>query len=181
MIAVELATCCVPEDSASPAPMEGYVVACAAFYERGFGVLSHRFLYSLLQFYDLELHHLTPSGILHMAAFVTLCEGYMRIEPHFNLWNYFFHARLQQGLNAEAAVLGSVDIFIQFGPGVDPYFQFLISDPPVEWWKVWFFLTNDANTPFPMFTGSCPIPQPKWGYGVAQKNLCRLQPLRDVV
>jgi hypothetical protein len=33
-----------------------------------------------------------------MAAFVTLCEVYMGIEPHFNLWNYFFHARLQQGL-----------------------------------------------------------------------------------
>jgi hypothetical protein len=34
---------------------------------------SHRFLRSLLQFYGLELHHLTPSGILHMEAIVTLC------------------------------------------------------------------------------------------------------------
>jgi hypothetical protein len=29
-----------------------------------------------------------------MAAFVSLCEPYMGIEPHFNVWNYFFHARL---------------------------------------------------------------------------------------
>jgi hypothetical protein len=29
-----------------------------------------------------------------MAAFVTLCEAYMGIEPHFNLWKYYFHARL---------------------------------------------------------------------------------------
>jgi hypothetical protein len=29
--------------------------------------------------------------------------------------------------------------------------------------------------------GSRPIPQPKWGYDVAQKHLCRLQPLHDVV
>jgi hypothetical protein len=50
----------------------------------------HRFLYSLLQLYGLEVHQLTPSGILHIAAFVTLCEAYMGIEPHFNLWNYFF-------------------------------------------------------------------------------------------
>jgi hypothetical protein len=50
-------------------------MACAMFYERGFGVPSHRFLHSLLQFYVLELHHLTPMGILHMAAFMTLCEG----------------------------------------------------------------------------------------------------------
>jgi hypothetical protein len=29
-----------------------------------------------------------------MAAFVTLGEAYMGIEPHFDLWNYFFRARL---------------------------------------------------------------------------------------
>jgi hypothetical protein len=46
-----------------------------------------------------------------MAAFVTLCEDYMGIEPHFNLWNYLFCARLQQGSGAETTTLGNVDIF----------------------------------------------------------------------
>jgi hypothetical protein len=41
MTAMKLATCHVPENSASPAPVEGYVVAFAAFYERGFGAPSH--------------------------------------------------------------------------------------------------------------------------------------------
>jgi hypothetical protein len=90
MVVVELATCLVPEDYASPTPAGGYIVACTACYKRGFGVPSHRFLHSLLQSYGLELHHLTPSGILHMAAFVTLCEAYIQIEHHFNLWSYFF-------------------------------------------------------------------------------------------
>jgi hypothetical protein len=63
---------------------------CAAFYERGFGAPSHWFLRSLLQFYSLELHHLTSLRILHMVAFVTLCEAYMGVEHHFNLWNYCF-------------------------------------------------------------------------------------------
>jgi hypothetical protein len=60
MAATELATCRVSEDPASPALVGGYVVACAVFYEQGFGVPSHRFLRSLLQFYALEPHHLTP-------------------------------------------------------------------------------------------------------------------------
>jgi hypothetical protein len=51
-------------------------------------------MHSLLQFYGLELNHLTPSVIMQMATFVALCEAYMRIEPHFDLWNYFFRARL---------------------------------------------------------------------------------------
>jgi hypothetical protein len=55
-------------------------------------VTSYQFLRSLLQFYGLELHHLTPLGILHMVAFVTLCEAYMWIQPHFDMWNYFFRA-----------------------------------------------------------------------------------------
>jgi hypothetical protein len=80
-------------------------VAYATFYERGFGVPAHRFLRFLLQFYGLELHHLTPSGILHIAAFVTLCETYMGIESHFNLWNYFICAQLQQGSSAEVMAL----------------------------------------------------------------------------
>jgi hypothetical protein len=67
-------------------------------------------------------------GIWHMAAFVTLCEAYMGIEPHFNLWNYFFHARLQQGSGAEMLHLGNVDIFVRSGPGIDPYFRLLMSN-----------------------------------------------------
>jgi hypothetical protein len=103
-------------------------VVCAAFYEQGFGVPSHQFLHSLLQFYDLVLHHMTPSGILHMVAFVTVCEAYRGIEPHFNLWNYFFHTRLRQGSDAEAVVLGSVDIYVRSRPEVDPYFLIPMPD-----------------------------------------------------
>jgi hypothetical protein len=68
-----------------------------------------------------------------MTAFVTLCEAYMGIEPHFNMWNYFFHARLQQGSGMETAALDNVDIFIRFGPTVDPYFRLLMSNTPVGW------------------------------------------------
>jgi hypothetical protein len=162
------------------------LVACSRiphplFYEWGFSVPSHQFLRPLLQFNGLELHHLTPSRILHMAAFVSLCEAYIRIEPHFNLWNYFFHSRLQQGSGVKTMALGNVDIFVRSRPGVDPYFSLPMSDPSVRWLKVWFYLRNDADVPLIVFMGSRPICQPKWGYSVAQKDLCRLQPLRDVV
>jgi hypothetical protein len=31
---------------------------------------------------------------LQMSTFVTLCEAYIGIEPHFNQWKYFFLTRL---------------------------------------------------------------------------------------
>jgi hypothetical protein len=110
MTVAQLMTCRVPEDHASPASLEGYVVTFAAFYVRWFSVPSHQFLHSLLQYYGLELHHQTPSGILHITAFVTLCEAYMGIHPHFNLWNHFFHIRLPQSSGVEVVGLGGMDI-----------------------------------------------------------------------
>jgi hypothetical protein len=79
------------------------------------------------------------------------------------MWNYFFHARLQQGLDAEVVALGSVDIFVRSGRGVDPYFLLSTSSPPDGWRKVWFFLRNDTDMPLPMFMGSRLVPQPNWG------------------
>jgi hypothetical protein len=123
----ELATCHMPEDPVSLVPAGRYVVDCTTFYERGFGVPSHRSLRSLLWFYGLELHHLTPSRILHIAAFVTLCEAYMGIDPHFDMWRHFFRGRLLSGSGMEAAVLGGIDIYVKSGHGVDPYFHLPMS------------------------------------------------------
>jgi hypothetical protein len=167
MIAAELATCHVLVDLASPTPMGGYDMACTVFYDQGFGVPSHRFLRLLLQLYSLDLHQLTPSRILHIAAFVTLCKAYMGIEPHFNLWNYFFRIWLWPGSDAEVVVWGYADIYVQSGPGVDPYLCLSMSNPLVRWQKEWFFLRNYADAPLPVFTGKHPIPQPNWGYRVA--------------
>jgi hypothetical protein len=90
MMAVELLAYRVPGVLAFPTSADGYVVTVMEFYERGFGTPLHRFLRSLLRYYGLELHHLTPSGVLHIAAFVTLSEAYLRIDPELDLWKYFF-------------------------------------------------------------------------------------------
>jgi hypothetical protein len=124
---------------------------------------------------------LNPLGILHIEAFVTFCEAYMGIEPHFNMWNYFFCTRFLQGSGAKAVVLGGVDLYIRSRHGVDPYFHLPMSKPSNRWQKVWFFLRNDADASLPVFTGSRPIPQPNWRYKVARMDLRRLQPLCEVI
>jgi hypothetical protein len=97
----ELETCWLSEDLAFPAPADGYVVPFIAFYERGFRAPPHQFLWSLLHYYGLELHHLTPSGVLHIMAFMTLCEAYLGIDLNLDLWKYFFRVHRSQDPKVE--------------------------------------------------------------------------------
>jgi hypothetical protein len=50
---------------------------------------------------------------MHIAGFITLCETYMGIEPHFNVWNYFFRVRLRSDSDTEAMVWGYADIYVR--------------------------------------------------------------------
>ena len=47
-----------------------------------------------MDYYQVELQHLTPNGVQHIAAFVALCEGFLGFSPHFDLWRYFFAVTL---------------------------------------------------------------------------------------
>jgi hypothetical protein len=123
MTAVELEACRMPEDPAFPTPVEGYMVSFTVFYEQGFGMPPHQFLCSLLRYYGLKLHHLTPSGALHISAFMTLCEAYLGIGPKYDMWKYFFCVRHPQDPEAELTISGGMVIHVKARHGVDPYLE----------------------------------------------------------
>ena len=52
------------------------------------------FLRGLLDYYKVELQPPSPNGVQHIAAFVALCEGFLGISPHFDLWRYLFAVNL---------------------------------------------------------------------------------------
>ena len=85
----------VPGEEVEPVPPPGYVVSFVNFHERGFGVPADDFLRGLLHRWGLEVQHLTPNGVIHLGAFVTLCEGWLGIEPHWELFKHFFGLKLQ--------------------------------------------------------------------------------------
>ena len=53
----------LPGNEDAPSPPEGYVVSFARFHERGFAIPTHKFLWGLLDYYKVELEHLTPNGV----------------------------------------------------------------------------------------------------------------------
>ena len=73
-----------------PNPSKGERVFFVPYLIRGLGFPIHPFLRGLLEFYGLQLHHLTPASILHIAGCVALCELFLGIEPHFALLKRLF-------------------------------------------------------------------------------------------
>jgi hypothetical protein len=55
-----------------------------------------------------QLHQLTPNSILHIAGFVTLCESFLGIEPHFLLWRSIFWLRPSVSLSNKPELGGAV-------------------------------------------------------------------------
>ena len=37
---------------------------------------------------------MNPNGIQYIAAFIAMCEEYLGIKPHFELWRYFLSISL---------------------------------------------------------------------------------------
>ena len=52
-----------------PQPWLGEVVSFLAFHEHGLGYPAHWFLRGILNEWGLELQHLNPMGVLHIAGF----------------------------------------------------------------------------------------------------------------
>lgn len=56
-------------------------VVFAPFLIRDLGLLISPFFCGLLDYYSLNLTHLNPNSVLHIAIFVHLCEAFLRISP----------------------------------------------------------------------------------------------------
>jgi hypothetical protein len=76
-----------------PRPPHGFRVIFIAFLLRGLSLPPHPFLRGLLFAYGIQLHDLNPNTILHIACFITLCECFLGIEPHWALWRRIFVIR----------------------------------------------------------------------------------------
>jgi hypothetical protein len=81
-----------PHDEHVPNPPMGYIVSFTSFHEWGFGVPVSRFMRALLHYYGVELHNFNPNSIVQAAIFSIVCEGFLGIEPHWDLWLHLFRA-----------------------------------------------------------------------------------------
>jgi hypothetical protein len=75
---------------------------------------------------------LTPNSILHLSIFITLCEAFLGIDPHWGLWRKIFYVKRHNG-NDGPPVVGGVGFVV--GKEVD-YFDY------PGWRQKWFYLRD---------------------------------------
>jgi hypothetical protein len=73
-------------------PMENVdeIILFYHFSEWGLALPSCSFFRGLLYFYGLELYHLNPNSICHIAIFIHFCEAFLGIEPHWDIFRFLF-------------------------------------------------------------------------------------------
>ena len=69
-----------------PTPEPGESVVFVSHFLRGLGLTLDPFVRGLMFYYGLDFHDLAPDSFLHILAFITTCEAFLHISPHFGLW-----------------------------------------------------------------------------------------------
>jgi len=96
-----------PEGESYPNPRAGEIIVFEDYFKRGFGVPVHPFLLGLLFYYEIGICNLHPNSIILISTFIHLCEAYVGIEPHFDLFRYLFCLR-KKGAVGGSKIAGRV-------------------------------------------------------------------------
>jgi hypothetical protein len=127
-----------PSTERIPKPPSGFRVMFLAFFLRGLSFPAHEFLPGLLVVYGVQLHQLISNSILHIAYFITLCESFLGIEPHFLLWKFLFWLRPSVALSKKPELGGAV-VYIC---AESQYLEFSMAASVQGWRKKWFYIKD---------------------------------------
>jgi hypothetical protein len=102
--------------------------------------------------YGLQLQHLNPNSIQHMATFEAMCEGFLSIGVHWHLFWYFFKFTfLREG--SRAATIGCANLRMKKGRG-DDYIPAPLTISNSGWRRGWFYLRNDPEHALSAYTAA---------------------------
>jgi hypothetical protein len=106
---------------------------------------------------------LTPNVILHLAIFITTCEAFLGIDPHWGLWKKIFFVKHYSSSNG-SFITGGVGFVVRKEVN---YFNFPMRESVQGWRLKWFYLkepsTAGSNTCLPKFANVLEaVPKKSW-------------------
>jgi hypothetical protein len=104
-----------------------------------------------------------------MAAFEVMCEGFLGISAHWDLFQYFFRFTCLRD-SSRAATIGCANLRTKQGRD-DDYIPMTLTNSKSGWHKGWFYLWNGPEHALPSYTGfSIAKSQRNWADGPPQEG-----------
>ena len=130
---------------------------------------------ALCHHYGDELQHFSPNAITVTAIFVAVCEGYLGVMPHWDLWLHLYQSELFRAPDRTARVrkpvrAGCLNLVQKTGHTEEPreYIPIGLTSNHAQWDSKWFYLHNN-NDLFPAYTGRLISERPEnWNYGIVK-------------
>ena len=108
-------------------------------FKRGFGLPASGFFCDFMEFFGLQPHHLGAGAIVQLSGFVTVCEGYLGVEPSIDLWVRFFSLKQQGPKAGEMSECGATVISKRSGADCP---KMPLEDSTKKWQNSFFCVCN---------------------------------------
>ena len=126
------------------------MVSFAKFHRHGLGAPPSRFMRALCFHYGVELQHFSLTAITVAAVFTAVCEGYLGLMPHWELWLHLYRGELfnaptgTTGLRKHVRA-GCLNLVLKTKKTERPceYIPVGLSSNHAGWDSQWFYLRND--------------------------------------
>ena len=138
----------------------------------------HPFLRKLLHYYGIALCHLNPNSILHLVIFINLCEAYLGIDAHFNLFRYFFCLKPFSGSGAPK-VVGCVYLVLWDGMASECITVPLNSS--MKGWNARWFYTKNWEPSISAEIDQLAVPNANWTARPSSEEMNQVEELLSIL
>jgi hypothetical protein len=140
---------------------------------------------ALLHYYGVELHNFNPNSIAQAAIFAAVCEGFLGIDPHWDLWTHLFSAELFALTTGEKKVCMAVragGCTLQLRQGrAQQYIPAILVSSNKGWQRWWFYLQNN-DIRLPSFSQRVVTAAgSNWRWEATREKQEKLQPLLEAL
>ncbi|RLN08468.1 hypothetical protein C2845_PM11G06000 [Panicum miliaceum] len=148
------------------------------FIERGLALPASNFFRGLLCHWGIQVHHMNPNSIVHLSIFVQFCEAFLGIEPHFDLFCYFFLLR-QQPSEGRHYLVGRAGIQFKKGKGKE-YIYYSLPTNHSGWRSLWFYIGNHSPA-LPERTLGKAVHRPEWNERLNPNHMMQVTELLQLI
>jgi len=157
---IELGGWRTPEGESYRDPRDSEIVVFEDFFKRGFGMPVHPFLQGLLLYYEIGICNLHPNSIFLVATFIHLCEAFVGIEPHFDLFWYLFCLRRKRVVGGSKIAGG---VYLNLRDGLkNRYLSCPWNTSLTEWYRIWFYIREEPGSATFCDVGYVPEKRASW-------------------